>query len=285
MASKDSKPAKSTETVENPDELRKRANSLTGREWTRYSISVWRDIKRNAEERALGHPAMFPSALVERLIQIFTRPDERIVLDPFSGSGSTLMSTRRLGGQGIGFELSEEYLTLTQQRLNQADMFADGPEPSLHAMDARQLTEKVLRDSVDLAITSPPYWDILNRKRTADYKEMRNYGNYENDLGTISDYDEFLSELAKVWSGVHEVLKPGCYFIINVMDLRKGPKFIPFHIDVTNSATSVGFELDDIIIWDRSADYNNLRALGYPYVFRINKVHEFLLIFRKPAVS
>ena len=40
---------------------------------------------------------------------------------------------------------------------------------------------------------------------------------------------------------------------------------------------------DDLIIWNRQADYSNLRPLGYPAVFRINKVHEFLLIFRNPG--
>ena len=38
---------------------------------------------------------------------------------------------------------------------------------------------------------------------------------------------------------------------------------------------------DDIIIWDRQQDYNNMRPLGYPYKYRINKVHEYILIFIK----
>jgi hypothetical protein len=44
----------------------------------------------------------------------------------------------------------------------------------------------------------------------------------------------------------------------------------------------LGFIYDDLILWDRRQEYNNLRPLGYPYKFRINKVHEFLLIFQKP---
>jgi len=38
---------------------------------------------------------------------------------------------------------------------------------------------------------------------------------------------------------------------------------------------------DDIIIWDRQQDYNNMKPLGYPYKYRINKVHEYILIFIK----
>ena len=66
------------------------------------------------------------------------------------------------------------------------------------------------------------------------------------------------------------------------MDLRKGSRFYPFHSDLARKMEDIGFIFDDIIIWDRRLDYNNLRALGYPSVFRLNKVHEFLLIFKKP---
>jgi hypothetical protein len=52
-------------------------------------------------------------------------------------------------------------------------------------------------------------------------------------------------------------------------------------MDITAKMQEIGFTLDDIIIWDRRQEYNNLRPLGYPSVFRVNKVHEFILIFQK----
>jgi hypothetical protein len=67
-----------------------------------------------------------------------------------------------------------------------------------------------------------------------------------------------------------------------VMDIRKKSKFYPFHIDISLLMEEIGFDLDDIIIWDRRREYNNVRPLGYPSVFRINKVHEFIMIFKKP---
>jgi hypothetical protein len=69
------------------------------------------------------------------------------------------------------------------------------------------------------------------------------------------------------------------------MDLRKKDAFYPYHMDLAKKIVEVGFVLDDIIIWDRRMDYNNLRALGYPYAFRINKAHEFLMIFQKREIS
>lgn len=92
-----------------------RANDLDGKEWTKYSISLWNDIRKSAEELKIKHPAMFPTMLVERLLKAFTKGDEKIVLDPFMGSGSTLVSAVRLGKIGIGFEISEKFVDLARK--------------------------------------------------------------------------------------------------------------------------------------------------------------------------
>ena len=75
-------------------------------------------------------------------------------------------------------------------------------------------------------VTSPPYWDILLQNRTADYKEIRNYGDSDQDLGRISGYQGFLGALGDVFSNILTVLKPGCYCCVIVMDLRKGSKLL-----------------------------------------------------------
>lgn len=261
----------------------RRANDLDGRTWTRYSISIWSDIRKTPEEVALGHPAIFPQQLVTRLIECFTLLDEKVVLDPFMGSGSTIVAADRMGKTGIGFETSVEYYNLAARRLYNRELFQTHELTSqLYLADARRMLEFLKPESVDLVITSPPYWDILSQKRTADYKEVRDYGDAPGDLSQITDYDEFLKELSKVFEGVYKVLKPSKYCIIIVMDLRKKDKFYPFHSDIANFMQGIGFIYDDLIIWDRRHEYNNMRPLGYPSVFRINKAHEYILIFKKP---
>ena len=69
------------------------------------------------------------------------------------------------------------------------------------------------------------------------------------------------------------------------MDIRQGSNFIPFHIHIISMMKEIGFVLEDIIICDRRKEYSNLRPLGYPYVFIANKVHEYILIFRKDKVE
>ena len=134
-----------------------------------------------------------------------------------------------------------------------------------------------------MVITSPPYWDILLEKRTADYREQRDYGAPEADLGKIRDYEKFLLELRKIFEQVYDVMKPKSYCCIIVMDLRKKSRFYPYHMNISQFMEDIGFIFDDMIIWDRGQEYNNLRPLGYPSIFRINKIHEFILIFQKPS--
>src|SRR5262249_35722157 len=101
--------------VAKPRKTPRRANRLDGKRWLQNSISVWSDIRKTAEETRLKHPAMFPVHLVERLIETFLPPEGRVVLDPFSGSGSTLVAAARMGKQGIGLELSPEYVQLSRR--------------------------------------------------------------------------------------------------------------------------------------------------------------------------
>ena len=260
-------------------------NNLDGKTWLQYSFSIWRDVRKTKEEGKLSHPAMFPAQLTTKLIEIFTKNPGEVILDPFMGSGSTLISAKQLGRKGIGFEISKEYQKIAKERLASISESDKTFPEEIHEEDSRTIAKHLDKNSIDLAITSPPYWDILNQKRTVDYKNIRNYGDSSKDLGNIEDYDKFLGELQKVSKQVFDVLKPGKRFVVIVMDIRKKSKFYPLHIDLTKKMQEIGFELEDIMIWDRQHEYNNMKTLGYPWVFRVNKVHEFIMIYMKPLTS
>ncbi|MFW0967814.1 MAG: DNA methyltransferase [Thermacetogeniaceae bacterium] len=255
---------------------------LDGRTWLRYSISIWDDLNKTAEERSFNHPAMFPQALTDRLITIFYRGKKGFVVDPFLGSGSTVCSAYSFGIPSVGFEIVPEYIELAEKRL--ASIQGDPScYPQLIMDDARRIKEYLRPASVGLCITSPPYWNILRQRRSADGKPIRNYGNEKQDIGSIEDYQQFLDSLSSVFHGVYSCLIPGGYCLVNVMDIRKRSRFFPLHMDLSQVMEDIGFLLDDIIIWDRRQEYNNLRPLGYPYVFRVNKIHEYIMIYQKKA--
>jgi DNA modification methylase len=260
----------------------RRANQLSGKDWLKNSVSVWSDLSKSSEERALKHPASFPEMLVSRLLSSFMPgvKGDAVILDPFMGSGSTLAAASKHGYESIGFEVYEDYIAKAKTRLKPFE-----GQYKIVNDNAANISKYITSESINMVITSPPYWNILNRRRTADYKDIRTYGTNSFDLGNIDDYRSFLDSLMIVMRGVYVALKPCSYCVINVMDIRVKSKLYTFHSDLYARMEAAGFQLDDIIIWDRHSEYNNLRPLGYPYRFRINRVHEYLLIFVKNPVN
>jgi len=262
--------------------IKDRFNQLNGARWLQHSFSIWRDTSKNAEELALNHPAIFPISLAERLIDIYTDKKDAVVLDPMVGSGSVVIAALKKKRRAIGVDLSKEYIHLAKNRLaTHYKEFNNKKNYKLVVGDALNLNKYVKPNSVKLCVTSPPYWDILNEKRTADQKESIKYSNKKKDLGNLHDYDQFLDSLKLVFAKVYDSLQNNGFCAVIVMDLRKKSRFYPFHTDITNKLSELGFKLRDIIIWDRQKEYNNLKPLGYPYSFIVNKIHEYILIFEK----
>ena len=97
-------------------------------------------------------------------------------------------------------------------------------------------------------------------------------------------HTEFNTRLDNIENDIKEVyrtLKPNKRCISVVMDIRKKDKFFPLHEDQSRVMREIGFELEEYVIWDRQPDYNNMKTLGYPWVFRFNKVHEYICIYWK----
>lgn len=266
--------------------MAEKMNNLSGKEWLQNSFTIWRDIRKTKEETQLKHPAMFPSGLAEKLINIYTKDNGETILDPFLGVGSTLLASKKLNKKGIGVELSKEFAEIAKIRLSKTQLTLDLKQTQEFKQevindDANNLLKYIPEESIDLCINSPPYWNILNQKRTVDNKKIRNYSNSNSDLGNMEDYKEFLSKLKSIYEKVYLVLKPNKRCCVVVMDIRKKDKFYPLHIDLVKIMEEIGFELEEFVIWDRQHEYNNMKTLGYPWVFRFNKVHEFICIFWK----
>lgn len=229
----------------------------------------------------MKHPAMFPVALVTRILETYTTLESVKVLDPFAGSGSTLIASMVCGVEAVGLDINPEFKDMFEIRKQEYGENNSNLSQTYIVHDARKMSQVLDPESMDICITSPPYWNILNSKRTADARTSTPYSNSELDIANLSDYSEFLDNLKTIFIEIEKCLKSQSYFILNVMDIRKGSQFFPLHIDALSVACEAGFKLNDIIIWDRQNDYNSMRPLGYPYKFIVNKVHEYLLILRK----
>ena len=78
--------------------------------------------KKQIQNTKNNHPTVKPIALMEYLIKMVT-PKGGIVLDPFAGSGSTLVAAKQNGFQYIGIELTEEYIPIIEARLNALNQY------------------------------------------------------------------------------------------------------------------------------------------------------------------
>src|SRR4030066_39007 len=81
------------------------------------------------------------------------------------------------------------------QRLNICTKNTNERSFEIYPYDALKLRDYVKPNSIDFCFTSPPYWDILTQRRTADYKEVRNYGASDIDLGRMKSYTDFIEAL------------------------------------------------------------------------------------------
>ncbi|MEW5829029.1 MAG: site-specific DNA-methyltransferase [Chloroflexota bacterium] len=89
-------------------------SDISSEEFMAATLSIWEIPPESAKK--VGHPAPFPVALAERVIRLYSYVGD-VVLDPFSGSGTTSLAARGLGRRYVGFDISPEYTALAERRL------------------------------------------------------------------------------------------------------------------------------------------------------------------------
>jgi len=286
-------------------------NDLEGRDWIKFTKS-WlicdsRRYQRNKDTEL--HPARYPEELVSEFVSFFTKAGER-VLDPFCGSGATLVSCHETGRRGVGVELSKRYFEVARERLE-----------TLQARDCRMLRGDATRlidpglweplaalpssgedlsetgrgsggggglPQFDFVMTSPPYFNMLRKSRggveSAQKKRAKagldtHYSNDTCDLGNIDVYDEYIEAMGCVFDQAAQLLKPSRYLVVVVQNLR----------DTTGEVRPLAWDLQRRIsktlsfqgerIWCQNS--KPLGIWGYPTVFVPNYHHHYCLIFKK----
>lgn len=265
-----------------PQEIKDKS-ILTKDEWREYTKTVW-SIANKARP---DHPAVFPEEIPRRLTKLFSFYGES-VLDPFAGTGTTARAAIPLGRRAICVEQNSEYVNIIRSECGKLhNGHADNFVP-LEAVEGDSRNMSFLPDdSVGLVVTSPPYWDKAD------------YGDGGNNLGNISNYREFLDGIRPVFQECYRVLAPGrkiCLVTANVnQHTDKGLLTFPLATDFTVLLRSLGFVMINEIIWSKDGTGGKWGSFGaqrpifgsYPYPpnFLFKNVHEYVLIFAKPALT
>ena len=267
-------------------------NCMTAKEWIKSQLGVWQFFYESRDVRDKNaHPATFPIALAARCISLFSHEGE-LVLDPFVGSGTTLIAARDLNRNAVGFDLKQEYVDLCRQRLTDSPELATSTQVAYSA-DARNIRENLEPDSVSLILTSPPYANLLNRPRlnksrrgaarkNEQYLKTEQYSQDARDLGTL-ELEDYQEAMAGIYGRLFPLLKERGHCVIDVPDMWLDNRRITIHTAVVEALRSVGYELRNTIIWDRTNIVNRVGIFGWPSNYiTMGTTFEYLLDFWKP---
>jgi DNA modification methylase len=266
-------------------------NCLTAKEWIKRQLGVWQFSfeKGDIRDKTL-HPATFPLQLARQVIQLFTHEGE-LVLDPFVGSGTSLLAATQTGRNAVGFDLKKEYVELANRRVKESgSLFADTKQIAIEE-DARHIAKYLAPESVGLIWTSPPYANLLNRKRTNKSRRDRDngqlgkveqYSQDERDLGTM-ELDAYTEQMGTIFETLLPLLRPKGHCVINVPDMWWENQRITIHVSLIEELRRRGYELRNIIIWDRTNIVNRIGIFGWPSNYiTMGVTFEYLLDFWRP---
>ncbi len=275
--------------------VKKVFNDLSTQEWAKNSRSVWNDVSSPRSKNALKHGATFPKKLSDRIISLYSAKGD-LVLDPFLGTGTSVLSALELERKAVGFELSSEFYEIALQTLQESgqNLFS-AKDYKIIQGDCLNLIDTLENDSISLTLTSPPYADLIHKvvddrqnrhKKSAfvvdNNATTRIYSQDKRDLGNMS-FEPYMQAVKKIMQKLYTKTKPNGYNVWVVKDYRDTKNKIPYvdlHTHIAQAGMQAGFKYHDLIIWDQN-ERRRLVLLGYPSVFYVNQNHSFIVVLRK----
>lgn len=259
-------------------------NDLDMKNWKELDINVdslWLigERDKSGKHANIYHGNFIPQ-IPNQLIRRYTKENE-IVLDPFMGSGTTLIECEKLNRKFIGFDINLEIIEYVKKQMinskfknysiNESDVTNQETFNSLIAKSLKQLDN----NKVHFVIMHPPYMDIV---KFTDKKE---------DLSQISDLTKFVKTFILAVENAIRFLEKKRYFAIVIGDLYKNSEVIPLGFYVLDAVKRhFKTKLKGIIVKNIEGNRGKLgkggiwkyRALKSDYyIFK----HEYILVFKK----
>ena len=257
-------------------------NDINLNRWKEYedllTDSLWILDKRDRTgAHSAGYWGNFIPQIPNQFLRRFTKKGEW-VLDPFLGSGTTLIESRRLGRNGIGVELQPEVAALAQKTLakekNPFDTVTEVLNGDSSAINFKKELKRYKCGSVQFLLLHPPYWDIIR------------FSEKKNDLSNAGSVEEFLKMFGKVIGAAMPVLDAGRYAAVVIGDKYSSGEWIPLGFYTMQEMLKQGFKLKSTIIknFDQTTAKRNQQELwryralaGGFYIFK----HEYIFLFQK----
>ncbi len=257
-------------------------NDLNLNRWKEYddliTDSLWIIGKRDQSGvHKADYWGNFIPQIPNQFLRRYTKKSDW-VLDPFAGSGTTLIECKRLGRNGIGIELNDKVVELTKKNVskekNPFKVTIEIVNADSCSINYNLQLKRIGINSVQFVLLHPPYWDIIK------------FSEEENDLSNTKSIEHFLVMFGKVAKEIFQVLDKGRYCAVVIGDKYSEGEWIPLGFYVMKEMMKAGYRLKSTIVknFDQTTAKRNQKELwryralaGGFYIFK----HEYIFLFQK----
>jgi DNA modification methylase len=257
-------------------------NDLNLNRWKEYNDlitdSLWIIGKRDQSGvHKADYWGNFVPQIPNQFLRRYTKKGDW-VLDPFVGSGTTLIECKRLGRNGLGIELNRQVFRNVKSNLNKESnpykiktKIINDDSCSVNYKD--ELKKNHIK-SVQFVLMHPPYWDIIK------------FSTKKNDLSNAESLDDFIMMFGKVAEKTYPILEKGRYCAVVIGDKYSSGEWIPLGFYVMQEMLQKGYKLKSTIVknFDQTTAKRNQKDLwryralaGGFYIFK----HEYIFLFQK----
>lgn len=256
-------------------------NDINLNRWKEYddvlTDSLWlMDRRDSSGVHEAWYWGNFIPQIPHQLMMRYTKAGDW-VLDPFAGSGTTLIECRRLGRHGLGVELNPDVAArssaLVAEEPNPCGVTTEITIGDSGEVDFGAIVASHGISEVQLVILHPPYHDIIR------------FGEAPGDLSNAPDVDAFITRFGDVVRGVKQVLQPGRFLAVVIGDKYEGRAWVPLGFYAMEVAMAQGLTLKSIVVKnlngtrakrDQQALWRYRALVAGFYVFK----HEYIFIFQ-----